>query len=114
MFSYIKRALDDLLFSRIVMLLWATPVFAIVIFSALNPSGFIENPWLLIIPAVALVFGLFMAYTALFADDKTFEKRLDYLSEGGDWLGLLFVLLVFVVALPIYVVVKAIRAPDDG
>ena len=108
--DYFERITDDLDFFRIVMVLWSLPVFAIVVFSFRDPSQFFENNWLLLIPSIALLLGGWLIYSATCTDDKTFEKRIDCLADGGDWGGLVFVFVVVVLAVPIYELRKLIRS----
>ena len=108
--DYFKRVTDDLMFFRIVMILWSALPFAIVGFSIRDACSFIENEWLLLIPIVAAAIGCWLVYIATRTDDATFEKRLELLTDGGQWIGLLFALVVFVVAIPIYEIQRHVRS----
>ena len=108
--NYFKRVTDDLMFFRIVMILWSALPFAIVGFSIRDACSFFENEWLLLIPIVAAAIGCWLVYIATRTDDATFEKRLELLTDGGQWIGLLFALVVFVVAIPIYEIQRHVRS----
>jgi len=108
--NYFKRVTDDLLFSRIVMVLWSALPFAIVGFVLQDTSQFIENKWLLSIPIVAVTLGCWLVYTATRSSDAELEQRLDVLTDGGQWIGILFALAVFIVAIPIYETLRLFRS----
>ena len=107
--KYFKRLTDDLVFFRIVMVLWSLPIFSIVVFAIRDTSQFCGVEWLWLIPVLALALGAWLVYTATRTSDERFEKRLDVLADGGDWMGLIFVVVVLVLAIPVYEIVRIIR-----
>jgi hypothetical protein len=112
--KYFKHVIDDLLFLRVVMILWSALPFAIVGFSIRESCFFIEHEWFLIIPIVAAAMGCWVVYIATLTDDTSFEKRLDLLEFGGHPAGILFAAVVFVVAVPIYETCKLIRTEYEN
>ena len=106
MIDYVSSALEDPLFLRVVMGLWAAPLLGLGVFVLLDVSQVAPHYWLLLFPTLAGLLGLWLLHTAVLADDVTVEKRSDWLSEGGDWIGLAFVLVVLIVAIPIWELLK--------
>jgi len=106
---YVRRLTDDLVFFRIVMILWSIPGFAIVGFALRDRDQFCESEWLLAIPVIALILGAWLVYTATRTNDEVFERRIDVLADGGNWAGLIFALVVLVVAIPIYEIHRLLR-----
>jgi len=111
MIKYLESAFDDPLFLRVVMVLWATPFLGIVVYVCLNFSEVEPDYWLLIFPIAAGLLGLWLLHTAIRADDKTVDKRTEWLSEGGELIGLVFVIVVLILAIPIWELLK-LRASD--
>lgn len=105
--SYFRRITDDLVFFRIVMILWSTVSFAIVVFAIRDRAQFCDAEWLLAIPAIAAALGAWLIYTATQTSDDVFEKRIDVLADGGQWV---FVFVVLIVAIPIYEIYKLLRS----
>jgi hypothetical protein len=95
------------------MILWSAMPFAIVGISIRESCRFFENEWLLLIPIVAAAMGCVLVYVAIRTDDATFEKRLDLLTDAGQWAGILILLVAFVVAVPIYEIQRYVRSKYD-
>lgn len=91
------------------MILWSLPIFVIVGFALRDRSQFCESEWLMAIPLVAMILGTWLVYTATRTNDEVFERRIDFLADGGDWAGLIFVLIVLIVAVPIYEIYRLLR-----
>ena len=106
MINYLKSAIDDPLFLRVVMVLWGIPFLAIALYAVANVGQIESDDWILIFPAASGLFGFWLLFTALTASDETVDKRTDWLGDGADLIGLLFILVVLVVAIPIWEVLK--------
>ena len=86
--------------------LWAIPLLGLGIYVFSDLSQVAPDYWLLIFPVLAGLLGLWLVHTAVRADDNTVDKRTDWLSEGGEWIGLVFVLVVLIAAIPIWELLK--------
>ena len=89
------------------MILWSTALLAIVVFSIRDRTQFCDAEWLLAIPVIAAALGFWLVYTATQTSDDVFEKRIDVLADGGQWV---FVVVVLVVAIPTYEIFKLLRS----
>ena len=106
MINYLKSAINDPLFLRVVMALWGAPFLAIALYVAANASQVESDYWILIFPAALGLFGSWLLLTALTASDKTVDQRTDWLGDGADLIGLVFILVVLIVAVPIWELLK--------
>ena len=109
MFKYLGSALDDALFLRIVMGIWGLPFVVAFIYSAINYEDLCPDYWLFIIPVALGALGAFLIYSAIFADDKTMDKRLDLVDGSGFGVWVLIVMVV-IVAIPIWELLKLWRS----
>ena len=106
MIKYLKSAFEDPLFLRVVMALWATPFLGATIYVGLDFSQVRPDYWLLIFPIAMGLLGLWLLLTAMRADDETVDKRTEWLSEGGEFIGLIFIVVVLIIAIPIWELLK--------
>ena len=68
--------------------------------------------WVAVIFGLAIaVFGAFMTYASVFGHLRFLEKAADAVLGGGELLGIVLVLVVFIAAIRIAAVVKRIRSP---
>ncbi|MDJ0904636.1 MAG: hypothetical protein QNI96_01350 [Woeseiaceae bacterium] len=106
MFRYICKALDDPLFLRVGMALWSIPMFVVAGFFAYEWRCGFEISWFLLIPAIAMLMGLWLAYSSLFVDDAEIQRRSELLGGAGtEW----FTVASLIVAVPIYELLKLVR-----
>jgi hypothetical protein len=100
--KYLGSAFDDTLFQRVVMALWGLQFVLAFICSAFNYEDLCPDYWLFIFPAALGTLGAFLVQTVLLAKDETVVKRTEWLSEGGEWVGLIFIIVVVIIAIPIW------------
>ena len=113
MLEYLKSASDDPLFTRVVMGIWALPFIALSVFIALHvPELCQDDYWILVFPLAIGALGVFLMYTAVLADDKTVEKRTEFVHDGADLIGVLLIVAVIILAIPIWEFLKLLRAED--
>lgn len=55
--------------------------------------------------------GMFLLYIAIFGSKKTIDKASNYMNEGGDFMGAIFALGVFLIALPVTAFIRVFRVP---
>lgn len=95
------------------MLLWGMP------FAALSGAVFFWRPvdpyeWFGFVLVITLgLGGLFLIYIAIFGSKKAIEKASNYMNEGGDIIGVIFALGVFLIALPVTAFIRGLRAPPS-
>ena len=111
MIKYLESAFIDPLFLRVVMVLWAIPFLGGAFYVGPDLSEIEPDYWLLVFPIGFGLLGLWLLYTAVRADDSTVDKRTEYLSEGNQLIGLVFVVVVLILAIPIWELLK-LRASD--
>jgi hypothetical protein len=106
----VQGIVEDPLFWRVAVCLFGLP------FAYLGVSGVVAlSPpegwwWLGVVLLAALgLYGGFLVYAACFGSKGLFERATRYIHEGGDLLGLLFVLVVGLLAIPITVLLRWLR-----
>ena len=109
----LKAMFEDTLFWRVVMFLWSLPLVWILVLSLMHLDEVSEAYWLIVFPIVFGAFGAWLMYSAIFADKQALEKRVDYLSEGGEFLGIVFVIAVGLVAIPIWGALRIMLGPAE-
>jgi hypothetical protein len=68
--------------------------------------------WLAVALGVAVTgLGAFMVYTSVFGRLHRLEKAASAVSDGGEVVGVVFLLVVVVAAFPIAAIVKFLRSP---
>lgn len=113
MIKYFKSTVDDPLFLRIVMAIWGLPFTAILVLSAANFDDFRPDYWLFVLPAAVGALGLFLLYTAFFADDGVVDERTSWLGDGGELIGVILIVVVILVAIPIWELLKLVRSEQS-
>lgn len=106
----LQRLVEDSLFWRVTVCLFGLP-FAVVgvagVIALSPPEGWW---WLSVLLLVALaIYGVFLVYAACLGSDDLFERATRYVHEGGDVLGLVFVMVVGLLAVPITVLLRWFR-----
>ena len=100
---YIDSAIDDPLFLRVVMGVWAIPFLAISILffdTLFLKEGCFCLSWALLLPIGMGAIGALLMGTAFAASDTTVRRR-TYLLDDNDFLGIVLIILVGIVAIPI-------------
>ena len=68
-----------------------------------------EISWVLLIPTVSLLMGLWLVYSSVFIDDAGIRRRSEVLGGAGtEW----FAIPALIVAVPIYELLKLVRRRD--
>lgn len=109
-FNYLKTASEDPLFARIVMTIWGLPFVSILVYSLLHIDRICPDCWLIVFPIAIGGLGLFLLFTAVYSDDASVERRTEFVSDGGELLGLVLVGAVIVLAIPIWESMKRLRS----
>jgi hypothetical protein len=96
------------------MFLWGMPFLAAggFVLSSLQISG--VDGWLTLV--IAILFGGgggALTYIAVFGSKKSISKAANYMQEGGDGIGAIFALSVFLVAFPIALLIRAVRTASN-
>lgn len=105
--GYLKSLIGDPLFIRACMVLWGGPmlVFGAYVLISWQPMDAVE--WLgYILIAALTVLGLYLVGTALIGSEERLDRAANFLSDGGDIVGVVAVLAVCLVALPTVAVVR--------
>ena len=90
--------------------LWALPMLVVFLYSVVNYEEVCPHYWLLVFPVGIGLFGVFLLSTAFRASDESVDKRLEWMSEGGEWIGIVFIIVVLIVAVPIWELLKLLRS----
>lgn len=107
--NYLIKAIEDVLFLRVVFVLYSIPFFLIASLPINDFNSFVETPAYFIIPLGFLLAAIFLVYTGLFSRDELVEKYSNSISDGGDLIGVFFVLLIGIIAIPIWEIIKRCR-----
>lgn len=110
MFKYFGKALEDPLFWRIGMLLWSLPFILVAVLLILECSFPVNPSWVLAVPLGLLSFGIWIAYSALAADDAKIQRRSDLIVVPGSELLVIAVLLI---AVPFYELSKLVLRKEE-
>jgi hypothetical protein len=105
----LKALFDVKLFVRVCMVVWGTPFVALALLAAveLHPSDWTE--WALLALAVALgAYGAFLLWLGFLGSDSRVENSIDLMSEGGELLGVVFAVLVAVIAVPVTLLIRMV------
>ena len=100
--SWFRRIVEDALFWRVAVCLWGLPfvyIGAAGVIGLSPPEGWWWAGVLLL--AVLGVYGGFLVYAACFGSEALLGRATRYIHEGGDLIGLLFALVVALLAIPI-------------
>ena len=106
--AYLRNVISDLMFVRVVMVLWSVPFVSIGIVALLQWRPSEPWEWFGLSFAVLIgVYGLFLAYAGIFGSATLVEKAAGFVAEGGDVLGVVLALVVAVVAIPVTIAIRA-------
>jgi hypothetical protein len=106
----LQDILLDPLFWRVAMVVFGLPFVYIGVAGvvALSPP---EGWWwlgVLLLGALG-VYGGFLVYAACFGSPALVNRATDFVSDGGDLVGLLFVIVVGLVAIPVTLLLRWVR-----
>ena len=104
-----RRLLRDVLFIRVCTAIYGVPLAGLGLIGLwqFRPSEPLD--WLLVLLLVLLAgWGLFMTYGAFFGSTDTLARAAEGVSEGGEFIGIILLILVVLVALPITAALRAI------
>jgi hypothetical protein len=103
----LQAVVQDPLFWRVAVCVFALPFVYIAVNGviALSPP---EGWWWLGVLLLGLLgfYGGFLIYAACFGSDRLLERATRFIHEGGDLIGLLFVVAVALVAIPVTVLLR--------
>jgi len=112
MAHWLRRYLRDSIVVRVCLFIYGAIFGALgcgLAYAFVPPHSF---EWLAVLLGLAMAgLGAFMLYTSTLGRLQLLERTSDFVSDGGEVLGIFLLLLVFVVALPIAAVIKFIRSP---
>lgn len=98
------------MYLRICMFLWGLPFAALsacALFSW-RPSGPLE--WLGILLVLALgIFGLVLMFVSVFGSEHSVDRTASATADGGEIAGLVFVVVAAIFALPITILLRALK-----
>jgi hypothetical protein len=108
--AYIAGLFKDPIFLRACMFLWGLPFvalgFGVAVLWQEGPEGW---EWLALLCLLLVgAMGLCLLYVSALGSDATFNRTADFMSEGGDLVGLILVVVVVLLALPITAVIRAL------
>lgn len=104
--AYLKTLFDARVFVRVCMITWGGPFLGLGLFAAFNLHPADISDWLILALISLLgVYGAYLTYIGFLGSDSLVERSVDFMAEGGDILGLLFALIVAIVAVPVTLLV---------
>lgn len=109
--AYLRKLIADPLFVRVCMLLWGGPMvaFGAYVLSSWRPTIPIEWLGYLLIFLLAAL-GLYLVITALTSSEEGLDRATNFMSDGGDIVGLVAAFTVCLVALPIVALARLVWA----
>jgi hypothetical protein len=111
----LKGLFDMELFVRVCLVVWGTPFLAIALFAVaeFRPVDWAE--WCVLALVVAFgAYGAFLLWLGLRGSDSRVESSMDLMSEGGELLGVVFALVVAVIAVPVTLLIRTIWKRRSG
>jgi hypothetical protein len=106
----VRGILQDPLFWRVAVCLFGLPFAYVGIAGAVALSPPEGWWWLAVLVLAALgTYGGFLIYAACLGSKGLFERATSYIHEGGDLLGLLFIVVVGLLAIPITILLRWLR-----
>ena len=107
--GHIKVLVADPLFLRVCVFIWGVPfgTFGLYFAFQVEPAEAIEWFGFALLLLVA-VFGLYLMTTAALGSIEAIVRAAGFTSDGGDIIGLLFLVAVLLVALPLTALLRAL------
>ncbi len=110
--NWLRRYLRDSIVLRVCVFTYGALFVAmgLALAVAFTPPEPLE--WLAVALGLAIAgFGAYMAYASVFGRFKILENTANAVSDGGELLGVVLVLAVFLLAIPIAAAIKWARSP---
>jgi hypothetical protein len=108
--AHLRRLMRDVLFLRVCVAIYGIPIAALGVAGVWNlPRGTLIEWLLLGLVFLLSAWGLFMTYAAFFGSLNNLSRAAEGASEGGEIVGLVFLALVVLVALPVTATLRAIQ-----
>jgi hypothetical protein len=108
--AHLRRLLRDVLFIRVCTAIYGVPIAGLGLVGLWQVHSSQPPDWLLVLFLVLLAgWGSFMTYGALFGSTDTLARAAEGVSEGGEFIGIILLILVLLVALPITGALRAIQ-----
>ncbi|HEY6084801.1 MAG TPA: hypothetical protein VIU63_05360, partial [Nitrospira sp.] len=103
----------DPIFLRVGMFLWGMPFLTAggISLAYWRPAEAYEWIGLALLSVIGCG-GAFLMYVAVRGTKHSVDKAADFMSEGSDFVGVLFALTVFLLALPITACFRALATPS--
>jgi len=113
--DYLRAVMHDPHYPRVCVALFALAWLAAggVIFLYSMPATNALEWFALLFPLALMACGGFFLYVAL-GSERTFERVMPHLNEGGDLPGLILLALIVLVAVPVTMAVRGIRRAGQG
>jgi len=106
----LQGIVQDPLFWRVAVCVFALPFVYLGIAGAIALSPPEGWWWFGVLLFCALgAYGAFLVYASCFGSRALFDRATNFVSEGGDLIGILFVIVVGLVAIPITVLLRWVR-----
>lgn len=92
------------------MFLWGLPLALLASYLAVSELPSTPVEWSLIILLVGALglIGLYLMYVSIFGTGESIKKAGDWISDGGEVAGLIFAMLVGILAIPITALLRAL------
>ena len=104
--AYLKTLFDAGLFVRVCMVTWGVPFVGLGLFAVFNINPVDVSDWLILALVSLLgVYGMYLVYVGFLGSELLVERSIGFMADGGDFLGLLFALVVAIVAVPVTLLV---------
>jgi len=110
--NWLRRYLRDSIVVRVCVFIYGALFlgFGVLLANACLPAESFE--WIAVAIGMACAgFGSFMIYASVFGRFKILENTANAVSDGGELLGVVLVLAVFLLAIPIAAAIKWARSP---
>jgi hypothetical protein len=110
MLAYLRALLKDPLFTRVCMFFWGLPLAFLGVYAAVSWHPTEGYEWFGIALLVAIGFlGVCLLGVSALGSNALVDKSTDFMHEGGDLIGVIFVLVVVLFAIPVTAVLRALR-----
>lgn len=91
------------------MAIWSLPFVVVLVYGAVHFHDLRPDYWLFVLPQAVGTLGLFLLYTAFFASDEVVNNRTEMIGDGAQLIGVILIIVVVIVAVPIWELLKLIR-----
>ncbi len=113
--AYLKTLFDAGLFVRVCMVTWGGPFLGLGLFAVFSIHPVDVSDWLVLALVSLLgVYGMYLVYVGFLGSESMVERSIGFMAEGGDILGLLFALVVAIVAVPVTLLIGFAASRKKG